>query len=99
PGEFSGKVFCNLSRLNFLTHTRRNARKRFSPVCQSSKTMNKENKTIYDFDFNLICEYFSNLERQGPGSPEATRKASGFIENLTDRSHIADIGCGTGGQT
>lgn len=61
--------------------------------------MNKENKTIYDFDFNLICEYFSNLERQGPGSPEATRKASGFIENLTDRSHIADIGCGTGGQT
>ncbi len=61
--------------------------------------MSNENKTIHDFDFSLICEYFSALERQGPGSPEVTKKALSFIENLNDRSQIADIGCGTGGQT
>lgn len=57
------------------------------------------NRSIHDFDFNLICEYFSNIERQGPGSPEMTIKALSFIDNLTDNSHIADLGCGTGGQT
>jgi SAM-dependent methyltransferase len=61
--------------------------------------MSNENKSIHDFDFTLICEYFSALERQGPGSPEVTIKALSFIENLNDRSQIADIGCGTGGQT
>lgn len=63
------------------------------------KTMSNENKTIYDFDFSLICEYFAQVERQGPGSPETTRKALSFIDNLTENSRIADIGCGTGGQT
>jgi ubiquinone/menaquinone biosynthesis C-methylase UbiE len=61
--------------------------------------MNNENKSIHEFDFNLICEYFSILERQGPGSPEATIKALSYIDNLTAGSRIADIGCGTGGQT
>ena len=61
--------------------------------------MSNENKTIHEFDFSLICEYFSNVERQGPGSPEVTIKALGFIENLTPQSRIADLGCGTGGQT
>ncbi len=61
--------------------------------------MSNENKSIHEFDFNLICEYFSSLERQGPGSPEVTVKALSFIENLTGESRIADIGCGTGGQT
>jgi len=61
--------------------------------------MSDENKSIHDFDFDLICEYFSGLERQGPGSPEMTLKALSFVENLTDESSIADIGCGTGGQT
>lgn len=61
--------------------------------------MSNENKTIHDFDFNLICEFFSSMERQGPGSPEVTLKALNFIDNLTDKSIIADIGCGTGGQT
>ena len=60
--------------------------------------MEKE-KTIYDFDAGLICEYFSNLKRQGPGSPEMTIKALSFIDNLSQKSKIADIGCGTGGQT
>ncbi|MCD7970831.1 MAG: class I SAM-dependent methyltransferase [Alistipes sp.] len=61
--------------------------------------MSDHDKTIYDFDTDLIYEYFGSLERQGPGSPEATRKALGFIEGLTERSRIADLGCGTGGQT
>lgn len=56
-------------------------------------------KSIHEFDLTLICEYFSNLERQGPGSPEITLKALSFVEGLTDKSQIADIGCGTGGQT
>ena len=42
---------------------------------------------------------FLNTERQGPGSPEVTLKALSFIDNLTDKSLIADLGCGTGGQT
>jgi ubiquinone/menaquinone biosynthesis C-methylase UbiE len=61
--------------------------------------MSDEAASIHAFDFNLICEYFSALERQGPGSPETTMKALGFIDPLTDASRIADIGCGTGGQT
>jgi len=61
--------------------------------------MSDEYKTVHEFDFNLICEYFSNIERQGPGSPEITLKALSFIDNLTDNSRIADLGCGTGGQT
>ena len=62
-------------------------------------TMSNEIKTIHEFDFSLICEYFSNVERQGPGSPEITIKALSFIDNLTPQSRIADLGCGTGGQT
>ncbi len=61
--------------------------------------MSNENKTIHEFDLSLICEFFSNMERQGPGSPEVTVKALSFIDNLTEKSLIADIGCGTGGQT
>lgn len=61
--------------------------------------MNNENKTILGFDVNLICNFFLNTERQGPGSPEITRKALSFIEPLADTSRIADLGCGTGGQT
>ncbi len=61
--------------------------------------MNEENKSIHEFDINLICEYFSHLERQGPGSPEVTIKALSFIDNLNHNSQIIDLGCGTGGQT
>lgn len=61
--------------------------------------MSNKNTSIHDFDFKLICEYFSSVERQGPGSPEITIKALSFVDELNEQSHIADIGCGTGGQT
>ena len=61
--------------------------------------MSNQNINIHSFEFKLICEYFSQIERQGPGSPETTIKAAGFIENLHSGSKIADLGCGTGGQT
>ena len=61
--------------------------------------MSNENNAIHGFDVNLICDFFLNTERQGPGSPEVTIKALSFIDNLTDESLIADLGCGTGGQT
>lgn len=63
------------------------------------KIMSNENKTIYDFDFKLICDFFATMERQGPGSPEATLRALSFIDNLDENAFIADLGCGTGGQT
>lgn len=61
--------------------------------------MNDKNKSIHEFDLEIICNYYSNLERQGPGSPEITITALSFISNLSDKSLIADIGCGSGGQT
>lgn len=61
--------------------------------------MSNENSSIHDFEIELICEYFSLVERQGPGSPEVTKKALSFVDNLTEHSKIADLGCGTGGQT
>lgn len=61
--------------------------------------MNNENQTIRGIDVDLICEFFLNTRRQGPGSPEATLRALSFIDGLTDESRIADLGCGTGGQT
>jgi hypothetical protein len=53
--------------------------------------MSNENSSIHEFDFNLICEYFSSIERQGPGSPEVTIKALSFIEGLTVKSRYADF--------
>lgn len=61
--------------------------------------MINENSSIHEFNIQLICEYFSNVERQGPGSADTTIKALSFIDNLNDDSKIVDLGCGTGGQT
>ena len=61
--------------------------------------MSSKNKTIHEFDFSLICENDKDQELEGPGSPEITVRALEFIDNLTLQSRIADLGCGTGGQT
>ena len=61
--------------------------------------MSNENNSIHEFDFSLICEYFSHLERQGPGSPEITKEVAGYIKRPAGEMRTADIGCGTGGQT
>ena len=61
--------------------------------------MNNEDNTNYGLDVNLICDFFMGMDRQGPGSPDMTLKALSFLEGLDERSRIADLGCGTGGQT
>ena len=59
-----------------------------------------KNKDIKDITiFDLLIETHKSLERQGPGSPEMTLRALSFVENLNENSRIADLGCGTGGQT
>ena len=51
-------------------------------------------------DLDLIIDLHRSSERQGPGSPEYTRRALGMIPISNDSNLIvADIGCGTGGQT
>jgi hypothetical protein len=50
--------------------------------------MDQENKSVHDFDVNLICEYYSNFARQGPGSPEITIKALGFMEQIYKKRWI-----------
>lgn len=57
--------------------------------------MNKRQVTMLE----LLIETHIGLERQGPGSPEMTIKALNFIDNLNKNSRVADLGCGTGGQT
>ncbi len=61
--------------------------------------MSEEYTAIHEFDRKLIWKYFSNFERQGPGSEEATKRALSFIDNLNDQSLISDIGCGSGGNS
>ena len=56
-----------------------------------------ENKQISMID--VLLETHVGLERQGPGSPEITTRALSFVDNLDSGSKIADLGCGTGGQT
>ena len=60
--------------------------------------MKTEKQTIHDFDLNIIYDFFSNSERQGPGSPEETLRALSFITDL-QKNENCRIGCGTGGQT
>ncbi len=48
----------------------------------------------------ILLGFFTKLQRQGPGSNDATLKALSFIKSeLPPHPTIADIGCGTGAQT
>ena len=48
---------------------------------------------------DLLLEAHIGLERQGPGSLETMKQALGFLGPLERFEQIADLGCGTGGQT
>ena len=51
-------------------------------------------------ELELIIDLHKNSERQGPGSENDTLKALSFMDFPTDKSlKVADIGCGSGGQT
>jgi SAM-dependent methyltransferase len=51
-------------------------------------------------DIQLLIDLHKDWERQGPGSPEVTRKALELLGiRKEDPLKIADIGCGSGGQT
>ena len=60
--------------------------------------MEQENKQIFDFDLKMIADFFRELDRQGPGGVEHTLRALEFVPDRPGM-RIADIGCGTGGQT
>ena len=49
--------------------------------------------------YDVLIETHVGLERQGPGSSEMTIKALSFLGDLNRISQVADMGCGTGGQT
>ena len=57
---------------------------------------NEEVKNIHQFDFSLICEYFSLTDRLGPGGREETLRAWPFLRDLPDLPRVADVGCGCG---
>lgn len=65
----------------------------------NNTTNDDSQSSIHDFDFSLICEYFSSISRQGPGSDESTCRALGMIGELPSDAVIADLGCGCGSQT
>jgi len=48
---------------------------------------------------DILIETHMGLERQGPGNAEMTLKALSFMDNPGKISRVADLGCGTGGQT
>jgi SAM-dependent methyltransferase len=56
-----------------------------------------ETKELTMIDF--IIESHKDLNRQGPGSADATLKALSFIDDIGTISRAADLGCGSGGQT
>jgi cyclopropane fatty-acyl-phospholipid synthase-like methyltransferase len=51
-------------------------------------------------ELQLLVEFHKDAQRQGPGSTQDTLKALSFIDIKSDKPlKVADIGCGSGGQT
>ena len=51
-------------------------------------------------EFDLLVDLHKYMQRQGPGSPQLTKKAIELTGLIGQKNlEIADIGCGTGGQT
>ena len=53
--------------------------------------MSNDNHSINEFDFQLICEYFSSTDRQGPGSEACTLKAFSYLKDLPNNPHISEF--------
>ena len=47
--------------------------------------MEQELQLVADFDFDMIVDFFSRLNRQGPGSQQVTRQALSFIGAAVDK--------------
>lgn len=60
---------------------------------------NNEHQKFIEFQFSIIADFFKDLDRQGPCSKEVTKLALQLVGALPVNAKIADIGCGTGGQT
>lgn len=56
-----------------------------------------ENKQLTVID--VLIETHIELDRLGPGSADAACKALSFIDDPDKIKRVADMGCGTGGQT
>ena len=63
--------------------------------CAEDEKLENNQPTFLD----LLLETHVGLERQGPGSPAATKQALAFLAPLDRFERIADLGCGSGGQT
>lgn len=68
---------------------------------------NDKSLLIENLDISVVIEFFRQMERQGPGSDEVTLRAFSIIEERIKEDgsipetiyRIADMGCGTGGQS
>jgi SAM-dependent methyltransferase len=49
--------------------------------------------------WQLFCEVFESLPRQGPGNRASTLKALALCKELPADAAVLDLGCGTGAQT
>ena len=50
-------------------------------------------------DLALLFELYENTQRQGPGSPDTTRRALDLLPDSLAPKRVLDLGCGSGGST
>lgn len=70
------------------------------PATEQTSTQYKSSPEQSEPTFEqLLVEAHKDLDRLGPGSPNATLQALHFIEGLDEHSVLANLGCGTGGES
>ena len=63
----ASKFYINLQAVQRCAY----AMTRLAAAIKTETTMSKENISIHEFEFDVIFDYFSRTERQGPGSDAA----------------------------